>query len=463
VEETFLQNQAGILASTLQDGKPCPVCGAVSHPSPAKLTSTDISEEKLKSLKDASEKARQQREAQSARCGGLKAEAAAMRKRFLTDISEFLPDVNRETLEKDLTALLNATREAVRKLTREKEADEKALAALIKNREASVKRKSATESALESVKTLITERSGNQLKAQAQYDEAAASFSTALTAHGFADETAFKAALITEAELNAGNRQILDYEKAGDQLTRDITRLESETAGKDKPDLTKLTGQIAAVNSQTKALSERRDEIKTRLNKTSEALKELRLKEIEFEKVEKTYAAVKQLSDTANGKLEFETYAQMVYFERVLRAANLRLKIMSQGRYSLLRKTESTDSRKRFGLDTEVFDAYTGKARPSGSLSGGESFLASLALALGLSDIVQQNAGGVHLDAMFIDEGFGSLDTEVLELAVHTLSDMAGTGRSIGIISHVAELRQQILKQIQVEKTPRGSRVRVSV
>jgi exonuclease SbcC len=384
-----------------------------------------------------------------------------MRKRFLTDIAEFLPEANRETLEKDLSALLTRAKETARKLAAQREAEEKALAALLQTKDAAIKRKNAAESALASVKALVTERSANHVKAQALHGEAAAMFTDALATHGFASEGAFKAALITEAELTSGGKQILDYEKAGEQLARDIARLESETAGKDKPDLPALTGGLAAVNAKAQTLTERRDEIKTRLNKISEALKELRLKEIEFEAAEKTYAAVKQLSDAANGKLDFETYAQLIYFERVLRAANLRLKIMSQGRYALLRKTEGTDGRKRTGLDIEVLDAYTGKARPSGSLSGGESFMASLALALGLSDIVQQTAGGIHLDAMFIDEGFGSLDTDVLELAVRTLAEMAGTGRSIGIISHVAELREQVVKQIRVEKTPRGSRVGV--
>jgi exonuclease SbcC len=153
----------------------------------------------------------------------------------------------------------------------------------------------------------------------------------------------------------------------------------------------------------------------------------------------------------------------MAYFERVLRAANLRLKIMSQNRYTLLRRGEGGDRRSKMGLEIEVLDSYTGKARSANSLSGGESFMASLSLALGLSDVVQQSAGGIHLDAMFIDEGFGSLDADTLELAVRTLSEMAGVNRSVGIISHVAELRERIDKQIRVEKTMSGSKITMVV
>jgi exonuclease SbcC len=136
---------------------------------------------------------------------------------------------------------------------------------------------------------------------------------------------------------------------------------------------------------------------------------------------------------------------------------------MSQNRYILLRKEEGGDGRKRMGLEIEVADSYTGKCRSANSFSGGESFMASLSLALGLSDVVQQSAGGIHLDAMFIDEGFGSLDPEVLELSVRTLSDMADGNRIIGIISHVAELRELIDKQVLVKKTHSGSKIQLIV
>jgi exonuclease SbcC len=461
MEEAFFNNQAGILANTLKDGQPCPVCGATAHPSPAKLSLTDISEDKLKKIKASAERARQKREAKSSECGALKAGASAMRSRFLADIAEFLPQVRRDTLEADLNALLTRTQAEASGLTAQKDNDEKAVALLIKARDAALKRKNAAETALQSIKTLIAERAANEVKLRLSREEAAALFNAALKEHGFSGEAAYKAALITEGELTSGNKQALEYEKTGEQLQRDIARLESETNGSGKPDVSGLTARIAALNEQTKALTQKRDEIKTRLNNTGEVLRRLRQSEAEFIETEKSYAAIRQLSDAAGGKLDFETYAQLIYFERVLRAANLRLNLMSQGRYSLLRQTEAGDGRKRTGLDIIIYDANTGKTRPSGTLSGGESFMASLALALGLSDIVRRNAGGIRLDAMFIDEGFGSLDGATLDLAVRTLADMTGAGRSIGIISHVTELREQILRQIQIEKTPRGSRVRV--
>jgi exonuclease SbcC len=257
--------------------------------------------------------------------------------------------------------------------------------------------------------------------------------------------------------------RIADYGKIGEQLQRDITRLESETSGKEKPDVDQLNTEANAIKTAADSLRTVRDETKLRLEQTARLLKELKKSSDALVKAEIEYATVKGLSDVANAKLDFETYAQMSYFERVLRAANVRLKLMSQNRYVLLRKKKSDDGRKSMGLELEVADSYTGKNRSANTLSGGESFMASLSLALGLSDVVAQSAGGIHLDAMFIDEGFGSLDAEVLELAIRTLSDMAGSNRIIGIISHVAELRERIDKQVCVEKTTAGSRISLVV
>ena len=171
---------------------------------------------------------------------------------------------------------------------------------------------------------------------------------------------------------------------------------------------------------------------------------------------------MKALSDTANGtlsgqgKIMLETYVQTAYFDRILVRANTRLMAMTDGQYELERRRSAENNRSQSGLDLEVIDHYNGSRRSVRTLSGGESFLASLALALGLSDEIQSAAGGVQLDAMFIDEGFGSLDEETLHQAVRALSGLAESRRLVGIISHVSELKEQIDRQIVVTKDRSG-------
>lgn len=182
------------------------------------------------------------------------------------------------------------------------------------------------------------------------------------------------------------------------------------------------------------------------------------------------YAQIARIADLANGKavgkdgkVTFEVYVQTVYFAQVLDAANLRLSIMSEGRYTLVRRTASTDNRSGNGLEMDVFDAHTGKARDVKSLSGGETFMAPLSLALGFSDVIQRYAGGVQLDALFIDEGFGSLDPEALEQALKILEQLSQDNRFIGLISHVEELKNRIDNKIVIEKTKADSHVHVEV
>ena len=175
-------------------------------------------------------------------------------------------------------------------------------------------------------------------------------------------------------------------------------------------------------------------------------------------KKEREYSSVKSLSDTANGnisskeRIQLETYVQMHYFDRILQRANTRLAVLTEGQYDLVRRAEADNKRSQSGLELDVIDHYNGSIRSVKSLSGGESFKASLALALGLADEIQYSAGGIRLDTMFIDEGFGSLDDESLNQAMAALNDLAEGNRLVGIISHVGELKRRIDKQIIIKK-----------
>ncbi|MDR3331360.1 MAG: SMC family ATPase, partial [Synergistaceae bacterium] len=327
------------------------------------------------------------------KCTELKSAIETLKKRFIADFSEFVTGVRWEEALESLTEMLTAARTKTDELTLQKETDEFSLAELTQKREAATKRNVAADKTNQAAQTLVAERVRREREQLKLHDEAQSAYAGALQTQGFSDEAEYTAAIVTEDELSAIAKRLADYEKTGERLNSEFSRLTAETADEEKPDLDKLASETETVNTSSAELRGRRDELKSRIEQKERALDESRRVAERFSKLEKRYAAIKQLSDTANGKLDFETYAQMAYFERVIRAANTRLKLMSQNRYALLRKTDSDDGRKRSGLELEVMDAYTGKARSANSLSGGESFMASLSLALGLSDVVQQSAG----------------------------------------------------------------------
>ena len=216
-------------------------------------------------------------------------------------------------------------------------------------------------------------------------------------------------------------------------------------------------------------IEERREQgssLSSRLDQNRRILAELREKLREHEALEKEYLSLRELADVANGRLAgkkriaFETAVQAVYFDEILGEANRRLAGMTNNRYRLVRHEDAERLNDR-GLELGVIDGHTGKERHVSTLSGGEGFIASLALALGLSDVVQRRSGGVVVETLFVDEGFGSLDAESLDTAVKTLQTLAGADRLIGIISHVDELKERIDKKILVRRSPRGSTLTV--
>ena len=212
-----------------------------------------------------------------------------------------------------------------------------------------------------------------------------------------------------------------------------------------------LTQKKAALFSEKQAVA-------TRLSTNAQAEKNILAKSEELTNTEKRWAWVKTLAMTANGnlagkeKIMLETYVQTTYFDRIIERANTRLMVMTGAQYELKRRKEADNNRSQSGLELDVIDYYNGTERSVKTLSGGESFKASLALALGLSDEIQSSAGGIRLDTMFVDEGFGALDDESLSQAMKALTGLTEGNKLVGIISHVSELKERIDKQILVTK-----------
>ena len=216
------------------------------------------------------------------------------------------------------------------------------------------------------------------------------------------------------------------------------------------------------LETRNEAYQTAKESVASGLDANTNCLEKIESTAAEAKALETHYKWVNSLDKTANGtltdkaKVNLEVYVQMNYFDRILIRANKRLQKMTNGQYDLVRRKNDSNRQTQIGLDLDVIDHYNGTQRPVNSLSGGESFKASLSLALGLSDEIQASSGGVRLDTMFVDEGFGSLDDESLQLAISTLQELTEGNRLVGIISHVGELKNKIDKQIIVTKELTG-------
>ena len=287
---------------------------------------------------------------------------------------------------------------------------------------------------------------------------------------------AFASKLEATKEIQKNQEMILkikrDIDQAAKRLNECSENLASANATKDELskqmenkqeiDLEAEKQKMVGLTANKIQFNKNKENIHSRIVNNKSNHDNIKLKSSELIDIEKKYTWVKALSDTANGtitgkdKIMLETYIQMHYFDRIISRANARLMIMTDGQYDLIRKEESLSKVGQTGLDLDVIDHYNGTTRSVKSLSGGESFKASLALALGLSDEIQSSAGGIQLDTMFIDEGFGSLDEDSLAQAMNALASLASNNKLIGIISHVGELKQKIDKQIIVKKDKTG-------
>lgn len=462
MNRAFLDEQAGILALGLQDGAPCPVCGACSHPRPAQVTLGAPREADL-------EQAKQQAAAAQAEAGRLSAEAGQLR----------------GALEARRAGLQQRARELLGDVPCEEMAEQIAAAgAALRDRLAACK--SALDQAQQDMRQLDqfghTLRTLEQAVQQAQARQAAAQQAIARaeqdTQHlarqkqeladglRYPDQAAARrAAQQTKDTIQDLDRRTEQADQAyqacksqADALEGTIAALAGQLEHAPEIDMETIQAELEACNVRRRALEDGQTARAARLDRNQDALRALETHGAALAEAEQKWGWVKSLADTAGGqlvgreKIMLETYVQMTYFDRILARANTRLMVMSRGQYELKRRAQAENNRRQSGLELDVVDHYNGSVRSVKTLSGGESFQAALSLALGLSDEVQSAAGGVQLDVMFVDEGFGSLDEEALEQAVRALSDLSGGNRLIGIISHVEALARRIDRQIVVTK-----------
>ena len=465
--KAFLDEQAGILADTLEAGKPCPVCGSTEHPHPAAKSLSAPTEAQLKQAKKASEEADKATREKSEECasarakveeqkGVIEGELKALEMNCAVEDATARIESSLKDVEKELRELTEAIRKEDKRVARRIELDE-----AIPETEKQLTEENA------SIEKLSKELVSADTKIRAEKKQAEEN-RKALRFAGKAEAEAEKASI--ESEIEKRKSAMEQAEERYREAERRVKDLESEIKGLQEardafgiiPDRDALLKKQEELTEAISEIGEQEKQLHTRIHTNGSILAELRKGSEGIQRKEEEYIAIKALADTANGTVEgkekvmLETYIQMTYFDRILARANTRFMVMSGGQYELKRMESAEDKRKKSGLDLNVIDHYNGTERSVKTLSGGESFKASLAMALGLSEEIQSSAGGVKLDTMFVDEGFGSLDDESLEQAMRALSGLAEGNRLVGIISHVAELKTRIDKQIVVTKEPSG-------
>ncbi len=461
----FIACQASLMAEELKDGEKCPVCGSTSHPERAhaaleRVVQSEVDAEK----RDVDKLVAAINSAES----GLNGDRSRIKEKRSSTEGELLRSGYTEF---NINFLLG---EAILK-EKQKDAlsdDYKKVNGFIKISE---KKEKENADAERSVKELLSKKdslsdkkialSGEKQRISLEIQQAEA--------------LPFPSKAASDRQIKLWSAEVESYNKAVSEIEEKIKTADGalntalgkrENAllvinGADSADVAEISVKIDKITAELAERDNRKDGLSGEINVLKRAKEDVEGLIKEAEDCEKKYSVLKKLSATANGnlsgkeKIRLETFVQMRYFERVLYRANKRLYGMSDGQYELVRRENNADKRSQGGLDIDIKDYSTNSVRPVNTLSGGESFMASLSLALGFSDEVQSASGGVRIDSMFIDEGFGSLSEEALNNAVKTLSSLNEGGISIGIISHVKELRERIENQIIVKKGDFGSEV----
>ncbi|MGM9950925.1 MAG: AAA family ATPase [Lysinibacillus sp.] len=518
-ERKWVHHRASELAAMLTPGDACPVCGSTEHPNIRAHAEEAIDKASLQQAKEELARAQQQQSLAEARLEAAKAQFHDLQQELLAmevDLSkgdlykeryrEASDDV-KTLLQKneELTALKSEAKQTQQKLS---ECEERLTALRTKYEEEKqhfIQQQAALEEKRRNIPTgletlaQVDEAYGQAKKrlallqqslkdAERQYEQEHTDFvkikeairhtqelkgslsakretekmglQEAISKADFQDEEAFRAALRTDAQMATLKQQYMDFIKELHALNEFVQEEQKALQGKEPAD-------VEAMRLQLQALKEAYEAAFNTLNRTREYAtqcgfyaEKLAKAAEEIDRLEKVSGEIVQLYDVLRGKNEprisFERYVQMGYLEQITEAANIRLSHLSNGQFRLECSERQESHGRQSGLSLDVYDAYTGQARDVKTLSGGEKFNASLCLALGMADVIQSFQGNVRIDTMFIDEGFGSLDEESLVRAIDTLIDLQKSGRMVGVISHVAELKEAMPAILEVEKLKEG-------
>lgn len=451
----FINSQAFFLAGTLTNGSPCPVCGSVTHPALAKENEHIVTKEDLDKQKRKYDTAARQLKEQQTLCrqylsqAGFDVEAHTAVLAFEAEITEEIP--KKTTQLSEIKSLLSELIPAPRTTEVAKK--------LIINQ---TSQKEALLLAFTRTSEAIAQQNARKETIVAEYTTAKAFFCDTLQSKSLSEELLLSS-VNEAASLPILEKRLTDYTLSVTAAAAAADALAAQLEGLFPIDMDALMEKYNALTSQDFESTQAYNVLLSKKDSNEYALEQLSLNESKFAELDLAYRERYHLYEVANGKysnkINFERYVLASYFYDVVQNANLRLEQMTNSRYTLNRRSEREKGQRASGLSLEVFDAYTGKSRHVNTLSGGESFKISLCLALGLADIISQNAGGIELNTLFIDEGFGSLDSASLDSAIECLQELKATGRYIGIISHVSELKEKIPAKIIVVQEVQGSHI----
>lgn len=445
IKLAFYRSQYGLIAADLQPNSPCPVCGALEHPSPAALSEHAATQADMEAADAA--RANAQKHLETTTQAHHAQETQLHQIHAALDTHKVSPDMEPASLQEQISRC----KETMQSIQTALEQAERNLTQIQSSMEAARAQMQAAAQRLEPL--------------EKQYTESFAQFQEAWREAGFIDEASYQAAKCSEEQMQKMSDAIQAYQKEAAAIAAQLTSAQERVAGKPSVSLADLEEQYKACSEHYAALQDTEKHSHTKLAIHQTVFHELQRTKKQRDQIMQRYTILNDLYRTIAGqssqkaKLSFETYVQQYYFKRVIVAANRRLHTLTEGMFTLRCKEEAKNMRAQVGLDLDVLDRSTGQWRDVSTLSGGETFMASLALALGLSDIVQAQNGGIRLDAMFIDEGFGSLDENALRQALKLLSDLSEGKRLIGVISHVTELKERIDRKIIVRKSLHGTKL----